>query len=100
MRFSILIPSWNNLPYLRLCVESIRRNSTYDHQILVHVNGGGTDGTLEWVRSEGLEHTFSPDNIGVCWALNLLRTKVRTDYICFVNDDMYMLPGWDEALAE
>lgn len=25
--FSILIPSWNNLPYLRLCVESLRRHS-------------------------------------------------------------------------
>lgn len=100
MKFSILIPSWNNLPYLRLCIESIRRNSAFDHQILVHINGGGTDGTLEWVKAEGIEYTLSAENIGVCWALNLLRTKVKTDYICFVNDDMYMLPGWDTAMAE
>ena len=100
MKFSILIPSWNNLPYLRLCVESILKNSTYDHQILIHVNGGGTDGTLEWVKSKGHEYTISDDNIGVCWAMNLLRTKVKTDYICFVNDDMYLLPGWDVELAK
>lgn len=25
--FSILIPSWNNLPFLRLCVESLRRQA-------------------------------------------------------------------------
>ena len=25
--FSILIPSWNNLAFLKLCVASIRKNS-------------------------------------------------------------------------
>lgn len=51
--FSILIPSWNNLPYLKCCVESIRKNSTFQHEIVVHVNEG-RDGTLEWVRQQGL----------------------------------------------
>jgi hypothetical protein len=32
--FSILIPSWNNLAFLKLCVASIRKNSTYAHEIL------------------------------------------------------------------
>jgi len=95
--FSILIPSWNNLPFLKLCVESIRKNSMYKHQIIVHVNEG-TDGTLEWVKQEGLDFTHTPENAGVCIAMNMMRTKVKTDYIYFVNDDMYMLPGWDEPL--
>lgn len=50
--FSILIPTWNNLPYLQLCIESIRRHSAFEHEIIVHVNEG-TDGTLEWVRAQG-----------------------------------------------
>ena len=50
--FSIIIPTWNNLPYLKLVVDSLRRHSAYDHQIIVHVNDG-SDGTLDWVRSEG-----------------------------------------------
>jgi glycosyltransferase involved in cell wall biosynthesis len=37
-KFSILIPSWNNLAYLKICVESIRKNSMFAHQIIVHVN--------------------------------------------------------------
>lgn len=48
--FSILIPTWNNLPFLKICVDSIRKNSTYRHQIIVHVNDG-SDGTLEWART-------------------------------------------------
>ncbi len=99
LSFSILIPSWNNLPFLKLCVASIRRNSAAQHQIIVHVNDG-SDGTLEWVRSEGLDYTHSDHNIGVCLAVNMMRTKVKTDYIFYLNDDMYLLPGWDVALSD
>ena len=97
--FSILIPTWNNLPYLKLCIRSIRQHSVYDHQIIVHVNDGA-DGTLEWVKSEGLEYTHSAQNIGVCLAMNTMRRLVRTDYMYFINDDMYVLPGWDRVLME
>lgn len=98
MKFSIIIPTWNNLPFLKLCIESIRRHSAEEHQIIVHVNDG-SDGTLEWVRGQGLDYTHSERNIGVCLACNLMRTKVQTDYILYLNDDMYVLPGWDTALA-
>jgi len=98
-RFSILIPTWNNLAFLQLCVQSIRRHSAVEHEILIHVNDG-SDGTLEWVRQQGLKHTHSSENIGVCYALNGLRPLMTTDYVLFMNDDMYVCPGWDTALAE
>lgn len=97
--FSILIPTWNNLAFLRLCVESIRKNSAYEHEILIHVNDG-SDGTLEWVQQQGLRYRHTTENVGVCYALNGLRPLVRTDYILFMNDDMYVCPGWDTALLE
>lgn len=98
-KFSILIPSWNNLAYLQICVQSIERNSACSHEILVHVNEG-SDGTLEWVRQKGLRYTYSDQNVGVCFALNSLRTLVTTDYMVFINDDMYLLPGWDSVFDE
>lgn len=97
--FSILIPTWNNLDFLKLCVDSIKKNSTYEHQILIHINEG-KDGTLDWVKQEGLEYTYSQNNIGVCLALNGLRTLVKTDYILYMNDDMYACPEWDKYLWE
>ena len=96
-KFSILIPTWNNLEYLKLCIHSIRQNSTYPHQIIVHVNDG-SDGTLEWIKQSGIEYRHTEDNVGVCWALNGLRPLVRTVYILFMNDDMYVLPNWDRVL--
>lgn len=98
-RFSILIPTWNNLDFLKLCIRSIEQNSACEHEILIHVNDG-SDGTLEWVRQHGYKYTHSEENIGVCWALNGLRPLVTTNYIVFMNDDMYVCPKWDSVLYE
>jgi GT2 family glycosyltransferase len=97
--FSIVIPTWNNLAYLKLCVRSIRQNSAFAHQIIVHVNDG-QDGSAEWIRQSGLDASFSDDNIGICFAVNEAAALARHDYIVYMNDDMYALPGWDTALHE
>lgn len=96
--FSILIPTWNNLPYLQCVIASLRRHSAHDHQIIVHVNDG-SDGTLDWVRQEGVEHTASPANIGICHAANLAAARATRKYVVYINDDMAVCPGWDTALA-
>ncbi len=99
-QFSIVIPSWNNLSFLQNCIESIRKNSSYPHQIIVHVNQG-KDGSYEWVKAQpDIEYTYSPENIGVCYALNAARTLIKTPYLLYLNDDMYLCPGWDKALLE
>lgn len=79
------------------CIDSIKKHSKFQHQIIIHVNEG-EDGTLEWVKSKGYDHTFSDSNSGVCWAVNACRSLVKTDYIVYMNDDMYALPDWDYEL--
>ena len=98
-KFSILIPSWNNLEILKICVESILKNSTFKHEIIVHVNQG-TDGTLDWVKQKGLSYTFSHENVGVCYAMNAMAKLATTNYILYINDDMYTCPKWDFYLFE
>ncbi|MBC7383164.1 MAG: glycosyltransferase [Bacteroidia bacterium] len=95
--FSILIPSWNNLDYLKLCIHSINSNSFYNHQLIIHINEG-TDGTLEWIQQQGYSYTYSTQNAGVCYALNAMATLVQTNYILYINDDMYVCANWDEHL--
>ena len=97
--FTILIPTWNNLPYLKVCVESIIKNSSFQHQIVVHINEGA-DGTSEWIKDNNIEYTYSDQNIGICKALNQASILAKTKYICYFNDDMYALPGWDYNLVK
>ena len=96
-KFSILIPTWNNLDYVKLCVQSLRRYSTVRHQVILHVNDG-SDGTRQWAEAERIDHTRSAGNIGICYAVNAAASLARTDYIVYMNDDMFACPGWDAAL--
>ncbi|TAE40823.1 MAG: glycosyltransferase [Runella slithyformis] len=95
--FSILIPTWNNLALVKLCVESIQKNSTYAHQIILHINDGN-DGTLQWAKNQELDYTHSPQNVGICYACNAAFALAQADYIVYMNDDMYACPNWDAQL--
>ena len=97
-KFSILIPTWNNLAYLQLCIKSIRQNSFFKHQIIVHINEGA-DGTIAWIEQQhDIDYTISSKNIGICYALNICSTLAFTDYILYMNDDMYACKNWDKFL--
>jgi len=97
--FSILIPSWNNLEYLKCCIQSIRKNSRFKHQLIVHVNEG-KDGTLEWIKEQGISYTYSQGNVGVCYGFNAPAALATTDYILLSDDDYYFAPDWDFFLLE
>jgi glycosyltransferase involved in cell wall biosynthesis len=97
--FSIIIPTWNNLAYVQHCVNSIRKNSAYAHQIILHINDG-SDGTLAWAKSENIHYTNTPDNAGICVAVNQAAALATQDYIVYMNDDMYVLPNWDTELVK
>ena len=96
-RFSIIIPTWNNLSMLKLCVDSILKNSRFKHQIILHINEG-KDGSREWAEEKKLPHTYSSTNVGVCLAVNSAASLATTDYIVYMNDDMYVCPDWDYHL--
>ncbi len=97
--FSIIIPSWNNLALLKTCVASLQKNSRYSHQIILHINDG-SDGSKEWAAQAGLDYTWSEENVGICYAMNLARNLVNCDYFVYFNDDMYACPDWDYWLFE
>ena len=90
--FSILIPSYNNLDYLKTCINSVRKNSTFDHQIIVHINEG-TDGSLQYIKENNIEYTYSEKNIGMPKALNKASKLANFDYILISHDDFYSVQG-------
>ena len=96
---SIVIPSWNNLAYLKLCVESLQEHSALDHEIIVHLNDG-SDGSLDWVKAQGIKYTQSARNVGVCLAVNHAVAQAHHDWVLYMNDDMVAAPGWDTAFIE
>ncbi len=97
--FSIIIPTFNNLAYLKLCIESIKRNSKYDHQIISHINVG-EDGTINYLKNLGLDFTYTKYNAGICEGVNTAAKKAKYEYILYSHDDFYFCPGWDVELKK
>ena len=97
--FSIIIPTFNNLDYLKLCISSIKKNSKYNHQIIPHINVG-EDGSKEFVETLKIDFTFTDYNSGICKGMNIASKKAKFDYILYAHDDFYFCPGWDVVLVE
>ena len=101
------ISTYNNLPYLKLAIESVRKNSFYkDAPFIIHAENC-TDGTNEWLveNAERLRlqhyidvHNDSPKGIG--GGMNFCADKVETEYINFLHSDFYVTKDWDIELLK
>ena len=97
---SILIPTFNNINYLKLTVESIKKNSSYkNHEILLHINDG-SDGTLDYAIVNNISYTHSKENVGLCTAINTVSKIAKSDLLLYAHDDMYFCPNWDSFLLK
>jgi len=69
-------------------------------ELIVHLNEA-KDGSKEWVEAQSdIAYSFSEENVGVCHAMNAMRTLARADYLLYLNDDMVVLPDWDILLQK
>ena len=92
--FSVIIPTFNNLKYLQLCLHSLKKNSKFQHEIIVHINEG-IDGTLEYIKNNNIKYTYTKINEGVCVAFNKAVKIASKKFIVLAHDDMYFCPNWD-----
>ena len=98
-KFTIIIPTFKNINYLKLCIESILKNSSISHQLIIHINGIDEE-TEFFLNQKKILYTKTDTNIGLCSGVNLAANKADTNYILYAHDDMYFLPDWDIRLDE
>ena len=97
--FSIIIPTFNNLDYLKLCLKSLKKNSNYEHDIIIFINEGN-DGTFTYVKDNNLKFLHSDINKGVCFAYNKSTKIAKNKYLVLAHDDMYFCPRWDSVFFD
>lgn len=100
------ISTWNNLPYLQIAINSVRKNSYYkDAPFIIHAENC-TDGTNEWLEENKDKYNLTlivePNNKivkGIGGGMNICAENVKTEYIMFLHSDFYVTKNWDiEAL--
>lgn len=97
--FSVVVPTWKNLDMLDLLYRGLTRNSSAAHELIVFFNEFDED-CERWLIGKDLKYDVSPENLGVCGGTNRAAAMATADHICYMNDDMYPLPGWDTALEQ
>ena len=97
--YSIIIPTLNNLKYLKICINSLKKNSKYNHEIIPHVNIGD-DGTIDFLEKNLIKYTHTKFNAGICQGMNMAAKEATNDYILYAHDDFYFCPDWDEILKK
>ena len=95
--FSILIPTYNNLEFLKLCIKSLKKNSYFDNEIICHVNIGN-DGTIDYLKNNKIKFTKSSFNAGICQGINMASNLAKNNYFLYAHDDFYFCPDWDFIL--
>lgn len=100
------ISTYNNLNYLKLAIDSVRKNSYFkDAPFIIHAENC-TDGTDEWLQESStkynLEYYIDKNDIplGIGGGMNFCADKVKTEYIMFLHSDFYVTKNWDKSLLD
>jgi glycosyltransferase involved in cell wall biosynthesis len=104
---SFIIPSRNNLKYLKQAYESIRKNSTVEHEICI-ADDFSDDGTMEqvlvWMKRDKniqFHRNHGPTRLGHTILYDTLINDYATnDVVMIFHADMYACPGMDVAVLE
>jgi GT2 family glycosyltransferase len=98
------ISTYNNLNYLKLAIDSVRKNSYYkESPFIIHAENC-TDGTNEWLKENKIKYNLTlliePNNDvvrGIGGGMNICADNVQTEYIMFLHSDFYVTKDWDKA---
>lgn len=103
---SVVLGSYNRKGFLKLTVDSIRRElqaADFPHEIII-VDGGSTDGTIRWLARQKDIVSIIQHNRGKwqgkpierrSWGyfMNLGFKCAQGKYVCMLSDDCLVVPG-------
>ena len=89
---SIVTPSYNSFPYIQETVESVQMQD-YPHIEHIVIDGGSTDGTVEFLQEQPDIIWVSEPDRGQSHALNKGFRRARGEIIGWLNADDTYQPG-------
>lgn len=97
---SIIIPAYGKLGITAACLRSIAANPpAVSFEVIVAEDASG-DADMERLRQiPGLRYHENPQNLGFLRSCNHAARLARGKFLCFLNNDTEVTPGWLETLV-
>ncbi|MCX7694219.1 MAG: glycosyltransferase family 2 protein, partial [Caloramator sp.] len=99
---SIIILTYNNLDYTKLCIESIRKFTSKNTYEIIVVDNNSTDGTAEWLKNQqDLKIILNSENMGFPKGCNQgIKIAQKNNDILLLNNDVIVTPNWLDNLRK
>lgn len=98
MTITLIVPAYNEGPFIERCINSIK-NQTVPFDQVIFIDDHSTDGTTEMIRAHTefvrIEH---PDNRGVSASRNSGLEHAKGDWIAFLDADDELTPDACEKM--
>lgn len=92
---SIIILTYNQLAYTKLCIESIKKLTPDNSYEIIVVDNNSTDGTVDWLKSQtDLKVILNSENKGFPAGCNQGIKISKGDAILLLNNDAIVTPNW------
>jgi GT2 family glycosyltransferase len=96
---SIVVVSFNSLPFTRLCLETVLANTAEPPFELIVVDNASGDGSREYLeelagRDARVTSIANDENVGFPAACNQGLAAARGEVLVLLNSDTIVAPGW------
>lgn len=96
-KVDIVIPTYNNLKYLKLCVDSVRKGTAWPYNLIVV--DSGSDDTYEWLsKQDDIISYKSPERLHFSAATNAGINMAKEKFVMTLNNDTIVADGWLTAM--
>ena len=101
MKISVIVPNWNGMKFIGMCLDSLARSDFDDYEVIV-VDNGSVDGSCEMIEENYPKARLIKNhgNMGFAVACNQGINAARGTYISLLNNDIEVESNWLSKLYE